>query len=135
MVRRVLKAIQDPTKVDDKDYYGNKRLECAGQLMSLLFEDLFKKLNAELKKEVDKLLPKLKGKKEDYFDITRLLHTESITTGNHLLIVITNSKKYIRVSKCFIKWKLVIKAIQNGKSRRHSSFIKTNIHWCLGNDD
>ena len=29
--------------LDDKDYYGNKRLELAGQLLSLLFEDLFKR--------------------------------------------------------------------------------------------
>ena len=32
------------------DYYGNKRLELAGQLLSLLFEDLFKKLCADLKR-------------------------------------------------------------------------------------
>ena len=44
MIRRIIDALHDPTKLDDKDYYGNKRLELAGQLISLLFEDLFKKL-------------------------------------------------------------------------------------------
>lgn len=43
MIRRVIEAIHDPSKLDDKDYYGNKRLELAGQLISLLFEDLFKR--------------------------------------------------------------------------------------------
>ena len=43
MIRRIIDAIYDPSKLDDKDYYGNKRLELAGQLISLLFEDLFKK--------------------------------------------------------------------------------------------
>lgn len=43
MVRRVIDASYDPSNLDDKDYYGNKRLELAGQLLSLLFEDLFKR--------------------------------------------------------------------------------------------
>jgi len=43
MIRRIIDAIIDPKNLDDKDYYGNKRLELAGQLISLLFEDLFKK--------------------------------------------------------------------------------------------
>lgn len=41
MSRRVLQADKDPTMLDDKDYYGNKRLEMAGDLMALLFENLF----------------------------------------------------------------------------------------------
>ena len=48
MVRRVILAQLDKVKADDRDYYGNKRLELAGQLISLLFEDLFKKFNAEV---------------------------------------------------------------------------------------
>lgn len=61
MVRRLLEAMQDSSKIDDKDYYGNKRLECAGQLMSLLFEDKFKTFNSEIKKEFEKIFAKNKS--------------------------------------------------------------------------
>lgn len=44
--------------VDCRDYYGNKRLEMAGGLLALLFEDLFKRMNAELKKQADTELSK-----------------------------------------------------------------------------
>ena len=47
MVRRVIIAQKDPSIIDDRDYYGTKRMELAGSLLSLLFEDLFKKLNWE----------------------------------------------------------------------------------------
>ncbi len=52
MVRRMLQAMVDPGQIDDRDYYGNKRLELAGGLLALLFEDLFKRMNQELRKLV-----------------------------------------------------------------------------------
>ncbi|EXJ92261.1 DNA-directed RNA polymerase III subunit RPC2 [Capronia epimyces CBS 606.96] len=58
MARRVLMAKQNPALVDDRDYVGNKRLELAGQLLSLLFEDLFKKYNYDIKMNMDKVLRK-----------------------------------------------------------------------------
>ncbi|KAH6621088.1 hypothetical protein B0J18DRAFT_399126 [Chaetomium sp. MPI-SDFR-AT-0129] len=49
MVRRVLMAAHNPKLVDDRDFVGNKRLELAGQLLSLLFEDMFKMFVGSLK--------------------------------------------------------------------------------------
>lgn len=64
MKRRILAAAEDPTMIDDKDYYGNKRLELAGQLLSLLFEDLFKKLCSDIKRQAE--LHFAKQKKSDF---------------------------------------------------------------------
>ena len=52
MLRRMLAAMLDPSLIDDRDYYGNKRLELAGGLLALLFEDLFKRMNHELRRTV-----------------------------------------------------------------------------------
>ncbi|KAI5190577.1 DNA-directed RNA polymerase III subunit RPC2 [Nematocida minor] len=43
---------------NDKDFVGNKRIELAGQMLSLLFEDLLKRLNSEIKKALDRVLCK-----------------------------------------------------------------------------
>ncbi|KAI1471396.1 beta and beta-prime subunits of DNA dependent RNA-polymerase [Daldinia caldariorum] len=58
MVRRVLMAHYNPKLVDDRDFVGNKRLELAGQLLSLLFEDLFKNFMTQLKFNVEHSLRK-----------------------------------------------------------------------------
>ncbi|KAJ2636153.1 DNA-directed RNA polymerase III complex subunit Rpc2 [Coemansia sp. RSA 1286] len=58
MARRVLQAVGRKGMTDDKDYLGNKRLELAGQLIALLFEDLFKRFNSDLKINIDKVLKK-----------------------------------------------------------------------------
>lgn len=78
MIRRVIQAENDPTSVDDRDYYGNKRLELAGSLLSLLFEDLFKRMNFELKQIADKNIPKIKAAQ---FDIIKHIRTDQITVG------------------------------------------------------
>eukprot|EP00123_Amoebidium_parasiticum_P016330 comp23392_c4_seq1/m.38764 comp23392_c4_seq1/g.38764 ORF comp23392_c4_seq1/g.38764 comp23392_c4_seq1/m.38764 type:complete len:1167 (-) comp23392_c4_seq1:231-3731(-) len=78
MVRRMILTILDVVPVDDRDYYGNKRLELAGQLLSLLFEDLFKRLNSELKKVADKTLAKQRAAQ---FDILKSIRQDIITSG------------------------------------------------------
>ncbi|KAG0679709.1 DNA-directed RNA polymerase III core subunit ret1 [Kluyveromyces marxianus] len=81
MTRRVVMAIKDPKMVDDRDYVGNKRLELAGQLMSLLFEDLFKKFNNDFKANIDKVLKK--PNRAEMYDalLTINVHSNNITTG------------------------------------------------------
>ncbi len=78
MIRRVIQAERDPTSVDDRDYYGNKRCELAGSLISLLFEDLFKRMNFELKSIADKNIPKVKAAQ---FDVIKHIRTDHITLG------------------------------------------------------
>ena len=56
MTRRVLMAMHDPKSIDDRDYVGNKRLELAGQMLALLFEDLFKEFTKNVKLAMDKAL-------------------------------------------------------------------------------
>ncbi|KAI9814513.1 MAG: DNA-directed RNA polymerase III core subunit ret1 [Phylliscum demangeonii] len=81
MTRRVLMAIHDPKLVDDRDYVGNKRLELAGQLLALLFEDLFKKFNNDLKLNFDKILKKPARTEE--FDAWQHMqvHSNYVTSG------------------------------------------------------
>ena len=81
MVRRVIMALHDPILVDDRDYVGNKRLELAGQLLSLLFEDLFKKFNRDVKMTIDKTLKKpARTEAFDAFNILQV-HANHITQG------------------------------------------------------
>eukprot|EP01135_Chromosphaera_perkinsii_P003763 Nk52_evm9s255 gene=Nk52_evmTU9s255 len=78
MIRRMIMAMHDPTALDDRDYYGNKRLELAGQLLALLFEDLFKRFNSELKKSADNTIPKQRAAQ---FDIIKSIRPDVITNG------------------------------------------------------
>lgn len=78
MLRRVLQAERDRGAVDDPDYYGNKRLELAGSLLALMFEDLFKRFNWELKSIADKVIPKIKAAQ---FDVVKHMRPDLIANG------------------------------------------------------
>ncbi|GMP84449.1 hypothetical protein CsSME_00037977 [Camellia sinensis var. sinensis] len=79
MLRRMMEAILNKDAMDDKDYVGNKRLELSGQLLSLLFEDLFKTMNDEVKKTVDATLAK--PSRSSRFDFSQFIVKDSITVG------------------------------------------------------
>ena len=82
MAKKIINAINNGYKVDDKDYYGNKRLELAGNLIAFLFEDLFKKYNSFLKKNLDQIL--IKSGNENNIDINiinNLMNSDIITHG------------------------------------------------------
>ena len=87
MVRRVIEAQGNEKNVDDRDYYGNKRMELAGSLLSLLFEDLFKRLNWELKAIADRNIPRVKAAQ---FDIVKHFRSELITQGLEMSIATGN---------------------------------------------
>lgn len=78
MVRRLVLAIDNEAYIDDRDYYGNKRLELAGSLVGILFEDLFKRFNSELKTIADKNIPKVKAAQ---FDVTKHMRQDLISNG------------------------------------------------------
>ena len=79
IVRRVLRTVIDRSLLDDKDYYGNKRLELAGSLLSLLFEDLFKRFNSDLKRQADMILSK--PNRATSFDVMKFMRGDTITQG------------------------------------------------------
>lgn len=79
IVRRVVLADMGECELDDKDYYGNKRLELAGNLLSLLFEDLFKLFNKDLKRQADMVLSK--ANRAQAFDIVKTIRPDTITNG------------------------------------------------------
>ncbi len=54
MMKKLIDAINDPTKLDNRDYYGNKRMKSSGTLIELLFEDLFKSYNSQLQTLLNK---------------------------------------------------------------------------------
>ncbi|XP_050307639.1 DNA-directed RNA polymerase III subunit RPC2 [Anthonomus grandis grandis] len=76
MIKRVIQAQSNNQFLDDRDYYGNKRMELAGSLISLMFEDVFKRFNFELKSIAEKTIPKIRATQ---FDVVKYMRSELIT--------------------------------------------------------
>ena len=78
MVRRLIESEIGIFSEDDRDFYGNKRIELAGSMLALLFEDLFKRFNLELKRVADTHLTRNMATP---LDITKHIRQDFITTG------------------------------------------------------
>lgn len=79
MIRRIFFTLNNPRICDNKDYYGNKRLELAGQIIALLFEDLFQKTIKEFYKFYR--LNNEKLKKSPNLDLVTFVRQDIITQG------------------------------------------------------
>eukprot|EP01125_Pyxidicula_operculata_P003220 TRINITY_DN1367_c1_g2_i2.p1 TRINITY_DN1367_c1_g2~~TRINITY_DN1367_c1_g2_i2.p1 ORF type:complete len:1211 (-),score=312.38 TRINITY_DN1367_c1_g2_i2:298-3930(-) len=76
MVHKLIQTILGRRVVDDRDHFGNKRLDLAGPLMSSLFRQLFSKVAKNLKARLQKLLNEGKD-----FNISRSINGEVVTKG------------------------------------------------------
>ncbi|KAF2551584.1 hypothetical protein F2Q68_00035772 [Brassica cretica] len=83
MLRRMIEAMLNKDAMDDKDYVGNKRLELSGQLISLLFEDLFKTMTTEAIKKVDGILQK--PTRASRFDFSQILDDDGIASPGEII--------------------------------------------------
>lgn len=85
MIRRVISAMSDERLIDDRDYYGNKRIELSGQLLTYLFEDQFKTMNAELQYAMGQALnkwhqpPASRRDPSNYPDAIQMFNSSKIT--------------------------------------------------------
>ncbi|UYV80382.1 POLR2B, partial [Cordylochernes scorpioides] len=76
MVHRLLLAALGRREVDDRDHYGNKRLDLAGPLMAFLFRGLFKNLTKEVRMYAQKFID---GGKD--FSLELAIKTRIISDG------------------------------------------------------
>lgn len=104
----MIQAQSNKKALDDRDYYGNKRLELAGSLLSLMFEDVFKRFNWELKSISDKTIPKIRATQ---FDIVKYMRGDLIT--NALVFAISSvSNKTVISNKAIMFYIIIIFFVQ-----------------------
>ncbi|KAK8765335.1 hypothetical protein V5799_032060 [Amblyomma americanum] len=76
MVHRLLLAALGRRELDDRDHYGNKRLDLAGPLMAFLFRGLFRNLTKEVRMYAQKFIDRGKD-----FNLELAIKTRIITDG------------------------------------------------------
>lgn len=90
MVRRLIEASLDPSLLDERDFYGNKRFETTGTLMALLFEDLLKQFNRVVKTAVDQQLSKKDSTKP--LNVKQLMESKIQVIQNGMRIAISSGR-------------------------------------------
>lgn len=76
MVHRLLLAALKRRDADDRDHYGNKRLDLAGPLLAFLFRGLFRNLTKEIRLYAQKFIDKGKD-----FNLELAIRSQIITDG------------------------------------------------------
>ncbi|XP_069140562.1 DNA-directed RNA polymerase II subunit RPB2 [Argopecten irradians] len=76
MVHRLLLAALGRREVDDRDHYGNKRLDLAGPLLAFLFRGMFRNLMKEVRMYSQKFIDRGKD-----FNLELAIKTRIITDG------------------------------------------------------
>lgn len=85
MVNRLLFAALGRRELDDRDHYGNKRLDLAGPLLAYLFRGLFRNLTKEVRLYAQKFIDSGKDFSLDLAIKTRIISDGlrySLATGN-----------------------------------------------------
>eukprot|EP00731_Ephydatia_muelleri_P020895 Em0013g622a len=76
MVHRLLQAALGRRELDDRDHYGNKRLDLAGPLLAFLFRGLFRNLCKEVRMYAQKFIDKGRD-----FNLELAIKTKTVTDG------------------------------------------------------
>lgn len=76
MVHRLLQTAIGRRPVDDRDHYGNKRLDLAGPLLAYLFRGLFRTLHKDIRLYAQKFIDKNKD-----FNVDLAVKTSTVTDG------------------------------------------------------
>ena len=94
MIRRMFMGLNRSDYINTKDFYGNKRVELVGDLLGILFDDLFNRANKEFKKQLILIIQK--KKKENFFDLNKTFKTDIISNGIEMAFITGNwsIKKY-----------------------------------------